>query len=112
MIKIKSELVNQSGFKSTTSVLEITNYTLSQTVNLTTGNTMPPMAHTGKNINVNYSIYKSITDKNNGASPFQPSNFPFNYHFQINEEDDVNESLIYNLVIDRLNNDGYTTEFI
>jgi hypothetical protein len=112
MIKIKSELVNSSGFKSTTSVLEITNYTMSQTVSLVTGSTMPAMAHTGKNINVNYLIYKSISDKNNGATPFQPSNFPFNCHFQIGDEEVVNESLIYNLVKDKLDSDGYTTEFI
>ena len=112
MIKIKSELVSSSGFKSTTSVLEITNYTMSQTVNLVTGSTMPPMANTGKNINVNYSIFKSVTDKNNGATPFQPSNFPFNYHFQIEDEEVVSESLIYNLVKNKLDNDGYTTEFI
>lgn len=56
MIKIKSELTNSSGFKSTVSILEVTNYTLSQTVNLVTGSTMPAMPINGKNINVNYSV--------------------------------------------------------
>ena len=111
MIKITSELRQNSGFKSSISVLEITSYTTTETTQLVTGSTPAIPAIGGKNIIVNVSVYKSLTDKANGANPFQPMDFPYNFSIQPAPEDEINESYLYNKVSAKLNDLGFNTEF-
>jgi len=111
MIKITTELKQNAGFTSKISVLEISSYTINETIQLTTGNTMP-MPTTGKNIQVNFQLYRSISDKTAGAAPYQAVGFPYNFSIQPAPEDEVNESFIYNKVAAQLSNLGYQNEWI
>jgi len=112
MIKITSELKQNSGFKSSISVLQINSYTTTETVMLTTGSTMPMPAIGGKNIQISVSVYKSLNDKNAGATPYQPMDFPYNFSVQSVPSDEITESYLYNQVRSKLNDLGYSTEFI
>lgn len=111
MIKITTELKQNAGFTSKISVLEITSYTINETVQLTTGSTMP-LPQTGKNINVNFQLYKSVTDKSAGAAPYQAVGFPYSFSIQPLVEDEINESYVYNQVATQLSNLGYQNEWI
>lgn len=111
MIKITSEITTTSGFKSSVSVLEVNSYTINETVQLGTGNTMP-FGIAGKNININYQIFKSLDDKNAGNSSIQVSNLPYSINVQPSPDDVVNESYVYNKVVADLNLKGYNTVFI
>ena len=111
MIKITTELKQNAGFTSKISVLEITSYTINETVQLTTGSTMP-LPQTGKNINVNFQLYRSITDKSSGASSYQAVGFPYSFSIQPALDDEVNESYVYNQVAAQLSNLGYANEFV
>jgi len=111
MIKITSELKQNAGFTSKISVLEITSYTINETVQLVSGTTMP-LPQAGKNINVNFNLYKSVTDKNAGASPYQAVGFPYNFSMQPAPEDEVNESYVYDQIASQLSSFGYNNEWI
>jgi len=109
MINITSELKQNAGFTSKVSVLEITSYTINETVQLTTGSTMP-LPTAGKNINVNFQLYKSSTDKNAGAAAYQAVGFPYSFSIQPLPEDVINESYVYDKVSAQLTNLGYVNE--
>ncbi|RZJ82580.1 MAG: hypothetical protein EOO47_00080 [Flavobacterium sp.] len=111
MIKITSELTQTSGFKSTASVLEINSYTLTETVRLTSGTTSPMPTIAGKNITVNFSLYKSLSDKENNAAPFIANGFPYSINFSVEDGVDVDEEYVYNQVKADLNVRGFNTEF-
>lgn len=111
MIKITSELSHHSGWKSSISVLQINSYILTHTVQLISGSTMP-MATSGKNVNILYQVWKSEIDKNNGAASYQPVSLPFNFYSAVDEDDEVNESYVYNLVKAKLNDLGLDNEWI
>jgi len=111
MIKITTELKQNAGFTSKISVLEISSYTINETIQLTTGSTMPlPTAE--KNIQANFQLYRSISDKSAGAAPYQAVGFPFSFSIQPAPEDEVNESYVYNQVASQLNNLGFNNEWI
>jgi hypothetical protein len=112
MIKITSELTQNAGFTSTQSVLEINTYTLTDTVRLTTGSTMAMPAMAGKNITVNFSLYKSLDDKENNAAPYVANGFPYSINFSVEDDVEVTESYVYNQVRADLNVRGFNTEFI
>lgn len=112
MIKITSELKQNAGFTSTASVLEINSYTINETVQLTTVSTMAMPAMTGKNINVNFSLYKSFEDKQSGASAFTAVDFPYSISIKAEEDDIVDESFIYNKVKADLTQRGYNCEWL
>lgn len=111
MLKITSELKTNAGFKTSIAVLEISSYTSTETVQLVTGSTMP-MAAPGKNISVNYQVYKSANDKASGANAFQPDAFPYSINIKPSAEDVVNDAYIYSKVSAELTSQGYTNEVL
>lgn len=113
MIKITSQLTQLNGFSTNEAVLEITNYTTSETVSLVSGSTSAmPLPNAGKSIVINYSLYKSEQDKADGMAAFTASAMPWNYTSSLSSEDEVTESFVYNLVKSKLNESGLNTTFI
>jgi len=111
MIKITSELKQNAGFTSKVSVLEITSYTLNETVYLVQNPTMPSMAG-NKNLMVQFSLYKSSTDKSNGAAPYQAIDFPYSYQLSPGIDDVINEAYLYSAISQKLTDAGYVNELI
>ena len=111
MIKITTELKQNAGFTSKISVLEIISYTINETIQLVSGNTMP-LPQTGKTIQVAFQLYRSMADKNASASSYQAVGFPYSFSIQPLPEDEINESYIYNQVAIQLSNLGYANEFV
>lgn len=112
MIKITSELKQNSGFSSKVSVLEINSYTLTETVQLVTNPTMPMPMVGGKNVTVQFSLYKSATDKSNGAAPYTAIDFPYSYQLSPGVEDVINETYLYAAVSHKLTEAGYFCEVL
>jgi|GEM_PF-1166011 len=110
MIKITTELKQNSGFTSKISVLEITSYTLNETVYLVQNPNMPTPISGNKNLMVQFSLYKSAADKANGASPYQAIDFPYSYQLSPGVEDVINETYLYAAVSHKLTEAGYVCE--
>lgn len=111
MIKINTELTHSSGWNTTEAVLQINSYTVTSTVQLTSGQTMP--IQTGKSININYSVYKDLNSFNEGAQAFTPANtgFPYGISSGITSST-VTESAVYNIVKAKLNYLGFDNLFV
>lgn len=108
MIKINSVIQSHSNFETSEAVLVINSYNINQTVVLTTGSTMPAMANSGKSVNVNYQLYKSLEDYENKAQPFSSkANWFFNFN-------NITGNTInaYSLVSDKLLGDGIDNEIL
>lgn len=112
MIKITSELKQNAGFTSKVSVLELTSYTMNETVVLVQNTTMPSPSVGSKNITVLGSLYKSATDKAAGATSFTAVDFPYSFSIQATAEDVVNEAFLYTAVSAKLTDLGYTNEIV
>lgn len=110
MIKIITELKQNSGFSSKASVLEINSYTLTETVQLVQNPTMPSMG--SKNVQIQFSLYKSATDKANGAAPYSAIDFPYSYNVIPSIDDVVNEAYLYQAVSVKLTEAGYVCEVL
>lgn len=112
MIKITTELKQNAGFTSKVSILEITSYTITETVQLVQPTNMPAMTGGGRNIMVNFNLYKSLSDKENGASPYSAIDFPFNYSLQASPEDVIDSAYLYAAVSTKLADAGYNNEVL
>lgn len=111
MIKINTELTHQSGWSTTEGILQINSYTVTSTVQLTSGNTMP--IQTGKTVNINYSVYKDMDSFNEGASAFTPANTGFPYGISSGvTSSTVTESTVYNIAKAKLNSLGFDNLFV
>ncbi len=111
MILITTKLNQQSGFETESAVLQITSYTVTETVQLVTGSTIP-FPNTGKQISLNYSIFKDLLAFESANSPFQPVGFPYSIQILPATDDVINESFIYNQLRSKLNTLGYDAEWI
>lgn len=111
MIKITSELKTNSAFRSTISVLEVTSYTVTETISLV-ANTPMPTLNAGKNIMVYAQVYKSATDKASGAAPYSPIDFPYSFNLQPAADDVVTEEYIYAGVLAKLQASNYNAEIL
>jgi hypothetical protein len=106
-IKINTTLNYNGGFSSNESVLRVTNYSVTENFPLVTGLTAPMQTTTsGKTVNVNYQIYKSLGDFEAGQTPVQPLNFPYQINKAYNNED------VYNLVKTDLTSKSYDVEVL
>lgn len=108
MIKINSTIQSQSNFETSEAVLVINSYSINETVILTTGSTMPAMANSGKSVNVNYQLYKSLDDYENKAQAFSAKT---NWFFNFNNLTG-NTINAYSLVSDKLLVDGIDNEIL
>lgn len=112
MITITTKLNQQSGFETESAILQINSYSINETIVLTTGITSMPTMPAGKQINVNYSVFKDLQAYDDKSAPFQPVGFPYNISISPAPADVIDESYIYNKVRAKLNADGYNTEWL
>lgn len=110
MIKITSELKTNQGFTTKVAVLEVTSYTITETVQVA-ASSMPAMG-AGKNVSINFAVYKSAADKEAGEQPMQPKDFPYNFNAQPASEDIITVDYIYSKVLSQLNEKGYTASLV
>lgn len=108
MIKINSTIQSHSNFETSEAVLVINSYNINETVILTTGSTLPPIANSGKSVNINYQLYKSLEDYESKAQPFSSKNHWF-FNFNNVTGSTVNA---YALVSDKLVADGIDNEIL
>lgn len=112
MIKITSTLKQASGFSSTKSVMELTSYTVTETVQLVVLPTMPAAIPNSKNIQINFSLYKSIEDKEAGAASYQAVDFPYNFSLQASTDATIDEAFLYSEVSAKLTELNYSNTII
>lgn len=109
MIKITSELKTPQGFATKVAVLEITSYTLTETVQVSTS---VPSTGAFKSLTINVAVYKSAADKEAGEQPMQPKGFPYNFMVTPASEDIITVDYIYSKVLSELNAKDYTASLV
>lgn len=106
-ILITTPLNYNGGFSSDESILRITNYSVIENFPLVTGLTAPMQTTTsGKRIDINYQVFKSLEDFESGESAVHPLNFQYQISKPYLNED------VYDLVAADLTAKSYDVEVL
>jgi len=110
-ILFNQTLKSVSGFETDEAILKITNYQVNNNIDLTQDEVKQTST-----VSINYVLYKSLTDKDNGEQPFQvksslgeanafPINIWMSFSTTLSDLDDV-----YQIALNKFVDLGYAAE--